>query len=210
MNSLNRLIELFGKFPGIGPRQARRFVHFLLSQNGSYIEEFVSLLRSLKREVARCPSCERFFSGKHTPEAPCPLCANIHRNRSLLMVVEKDIDADIVEKSGTYDGLYFILGGTVPILEKNPEMRIRVKELEKIIGERVKKTDGVNALTELILALSATPDGEHTAGYLLSRLAPLTEANGFKVTMLGRGLSTGTELEYSDSETIKNAFKNRA
>ena len=206
MNSFNRLIELFGKFPGIGPRQARRFVYFLLVQNSSYIDEFISLLKSLKQEVSICPSCKRFFVGKHAAAALCSLCGAANRTRKELMVVEKDVDVDAIEKSGTYDGLYFVFGGTIAILEKDPEERARLKDLEKTVAERIKK----DSLSELILALSATLDGEHTADYLSEKFKPLAQTHNFKITTLGRGLSTGTELEYSDAETIKNALKNRA
>jgi recombination protein RecR len=206
MNAIHKLTELFTRFPGIGPRQARRFVYFLLAQNSAYREELITLLRSLKQEISLCPSCRRFFAGKGAKNAFCTVCVSQSRDRSLLMIVEKDVDADAVEKSGTYEGLYFILGGTVPLLEKDTGGEIRMKELEGTLAERVEK----DKLAEVILALSATPDGEHTSDMVASRLRPLAEKHSFKLTVLGRGLSTGTELEYSDPDTIKNALKNRA
>ena len=115
------------------------------------------------------------------------------------MVVARDSDFESIEKSAAYKGLYFILGGTVPILDKEPDKRIRLKQLL----ERVQKS----APKEIILSLNTTPDGEHTADIVKDALkAPLYLG---KVTILGRGLSTGAELEYADSDTIKNALKNR-
>lgn len=97
-----------------------------------------------------------------------------------------------------------MLGGSVPILEKNPEKRIRQKELLEVVEKRSK--DG---LKEIIIALNYNPEGENTLTYLSEILKPLADKNNLKISTLGRGLSTGTELEYSDTETIKNALKNR-
>ena len=131
------------------------------------------------------------------------------------MIVERDADFENIEKSKIYDGKFFILGGKVPILEKNPEQRIRVSELK----ERVQDKN----LKEIILALSVSPDGENTEKYIRELLSSIAEkpaltrvssstrdGNKIKISILGRGLSTGIELEYPDSETLKNAFKNRA
>jgi recombination protein RecR len=109
-----------------------------------------------------------------------------------------------VEKTKFFNGYYFILGGTVPILEKNPEKRIRQNELLSVVEKRIK-----NGLKEIIIALSYNPEGENTLTYLRQILQTLTEKNNIRISTLGRGLSTGTELEYSDSDTIKNALKNR-
>jgi|TARA_Y100000310_G_scaffold345555_1_gene466550 recombinational DNA repair protein RecR len=120
------------------------------------------------------------------------------------MVVEKDIDCENIERSRAYNGLYFILGGTVPILEKRAN-GIREKELKSTVTERGEKKE----LKEVIIAFSLNPDGEHTGDHVVKLLSPLKEKYGFTTTLFGRGLSTGSELEYSDSETIKNAFTTR-
>jgi recombination protein RecR len=98
-----------------------------------------------------------------------------------------------------------VLGGTVPILEKEPERKVRSRELLKTVEKRAKE----EGLKEVILAISFNSEGENTAQYIKDILSPLCEKYSLKITLLGRGLSTGTELEYSDSETIKNALKNR-
>ncbi len=117
------------------------------------------------------------------------------------MIISRDVDFENIEKSHFYNGLYFVLGGVVPILEKNPENRIRQIELLKLIEK--------NQPTEIILAMSLNPDGENTENYLRNILADFATRTNAKISTLGRGLSTGTELEYSDSETIKNALQNR-
>jgi recombination protein RecR len=118
-------------------------------------------------------------------------------------VVEKDVDVENIERTGTYKGLYFILGGTTSPLDKHPEQRIRITELEKRL------TNTAERVEELILALSATTEGEDTAAYLLERITPLTQKQSVKLSVLGRGLSTGTELEYVDADTMKSALAGR-
>lgn len=192
MDSLRRLEEIFARFPGIGPRQARRFVYYLQNRSAASIKEFTDLVQEVKDSTSECSGCRRFFIGK---AGACSICADSSRDRSTLMVVARDSDFETIEKSGAYKGLYFILGGTVPILDGEPEKRIRLNALLKKIA-----TDKPE---EIILSLNATPNGENTAE-LLGR-----EITGTKVTILGRGLSTGAELEYVDADTITNALKNR-
>lgn len=121
------------------------------------------------------------------------------------MIVSHDVDFENIEKTKFYNGYYFILGGTIPILDKNPESRIRQKELLNAISKRLR--DG---LEEVIIALNYNPEGENTFSYLHDLLSKIPfDSNKIRISTLGRGLSTGTELEYSDTETIKNALKNR-
>ena len=102
---------------------------------------------------------------------------------SLLMVVSRDVDMEAVEKSGSYHGYYFVLGGVVPILEKEPEKRIRLKELDS----KLKK----NGVKEVILAMNANNDGENTAEFIKERIKFLCQDNILTISTLGRGLSTG-------------------
>jgi recombination protein RecR len=204
MDPIRKLTEIFSEFPGIGPRQARRFVYFLLTRPSSYLKDFTSLLSELKDATSTCQSCFRFFL--KDGNAFCTICRDEKRDKSLLTVVSKDVDLENIEKAHIYRGLYFVLGGSVPILEKKPESKIRQKELLKTIEARAKEND----LKEIILAMNLNPEGENTVTYLENLLKPLIEKYSLKISTLGRGLSTGTELEYSDTETIKNALKNRA
>jgi len=221
MDSLRRLEEIFAHFPGIGPRQARRFVYYLLNRPAASVKEFTDLVEEVKKSTAECKECHRFFIGKNTRSAVCNICSDASRDASLLMVVARDSDFESIEKSGAYRGLYFILGGTVPILDKEPEKRVRLKSLL----ERVNRKD--SPIKEIILSLNTTPDGENTEEVIkqelgavastamsakdasLEKSALYSNKALWKVTVLGRGLSTGAELEYVDSDTIKSALKNR-
>jgi len=204
MDSLRRLEEIFAHFPGIGPRQAKRFVYYLLNRSDSSIKEFTDLVKEVKKSTVECGECHRFFAVNGSKKAVCSICSDSSRDNSLLMVVARDSDFESIEKSAAYKGLYFILGGTVPILDKEPEKRIRLKQLL----ERVQKT----APKEIILSMNTTPDGESTAEIVKRAVESLSGGKSpYKsiVTVLGRGLSTGAELEYVDSDTIKNALLNR-
>jgi len=219
MDSTDKLIELFKQFPGIGPRQAKRFVYFLLTRPNGYSAELAKLIGEIKSHVVCCDTCFRFFARNGKPATTCPICADKHRDDKTLMIVSHDVDFENVERTGSFGGYYFVLGGTVPILEKEPTKRIRQKELLEIVQKRVSRvTFGENTprvtldtegLQEIIIALNYNPEGENTLTYLSQILRPLCEKHGIKISALGRGLSTGTELEYSDSDTIKNALKNR-
>lgn len=204
MNSIDKLSEIFARFPGIGPRQAKRFVYFLLSRNGDYSGELVRAVQNLKKEIIQCGECMRFFVyPEHGRGAKlCSICVDETRDDSMLMIVPRDIDFEAVERSGGYHGYYFILGGVVPILEKEPEKRIRINELQNLIKK--KKSE----LKEIILAMNANIDGENTADYIREQCQHHI-GESCAISTLGRGLSTGAELEYADPETLKNAFLHR-
>lgn len=206
METINSLTELFKKFPGIGPRQARRFVYYLLSIDQNYLDQLADKIKHLKKDIAQCPRCGRFFdnNGRQPKTDQCQICADGGRDKTSLLIVEKDIDLETIEKARSYRGYYFVLGGNVPILDPQPEKYVRFSslliELEKRLAE---------GLSELIIALSTTTEGDHTADWLIEKLRPLTEKTSLKISLLGRGLSTGSELEYADPATIKNALNNR-
>jgi recombination protein RecR len=204
MDTIEKLTEIFKSFPGIGPRQAKRFVYFLLSRNESYLDEFLALAKQLKKEIKLCQECFRYFPKDSHNSNLCNVCRSPNRSNESLMIVSRDVDFENIEKSHSFDGKYFVLGGTVPILDKNPENRIRLKELQKEIENKSKK-----GLKEIILGLNANPDGEYTGQFITEALSPLINQSKLKISHLGRGLSTGTELEYSDADTIKNALENR-
>lgn len=202
MNIIEKLTEIFKEFPGIGERQAKRFVYFLMSKNGSYAENLSLLIKELKKDTAQCTECFKFFLSDNKKEEVCEICADVNADTSLLLVAEKDSDLESIHKSRIYNGKYFILGGLVPIVEKNTNTKIRMIEL---ISKIKKEKD----LKEIILAFSLNPQGNHTDFYIRNQLKPITESLGIKISSLGKGLSTGTELEYSDNDTLKNALKNR-
>ncbi|MCB9805630.1 recombination protein RecR [Candidatus Nomurabacteria bacterium] len=200
MNAIDKLAELLKELPGVGPRQAKRFVYFLLMKNENYLRELSDLIPEIKKRVSSCQNCFRYFSKDESNGSLCKTCLDKNRSTKSLMIVSRDTDYEAVEKSNSFDGYYFVLGGILPVLEQDPQKFIRLNELRKVIEERK-----IAGLEEIILALNANPDGDFTADFLKKELSN----TGLKITTLGRGLSTGTELEYSDKDTIGNALKNR-
>lgn len=201
---IEKLAKYFKEFPGIGERQAKRFVYFLLHKNPNYVKELADEIIFLKDIIHQCPSCYLFFQGDM--DQLCSVCKDPKTDKTSLLIIEKDADYENIKKSKNYSGMYFILGGLAPIVTKETPSFLRLKELLNTIENRAKN----HQLKEIIIALSLNPQGEHTDMYLREKISPLEEKYKFKIVSLGRGLSTGTELEYSDGETIKNALKNRA
>src|ERR1035437_9174689 len=163
MNSIDRLIKIFSEFPGIGPKQARRFVYFLITRQSGYIEELKKEITNLRGSSAACADCKRYFSKNASAGALCEICADTTRDQTSLMIVGQDVDLNNVERGHVYLGKYFVLGGLVPILDKNPEQRIRLNDLISLINKM-----SVNGLKEIILALDANSEGEYTANLLKS------------------------------------------
>lgn len=203
MNPLDQLITHFEKFPGVGGRQAKRFAFHILRLPAEEARTLANLIENARTTVVECQSCHRYFSKRQTEDL-CSICSSGNRNRDRLLVVERDTDVQAIERAGVYDGLYFVLGGTVPLLSAPENSLLRSGKLKATVTTRLGE-----GLTEVILGFAINPDGENTARFVESILKESTES-GLKISYLGRGLSTGSELEYADSETIKNALQNRA
>lgn len=200
MDSLERLAELFEQFPGIGPRQARRFVYSLLQTDAGFRSELARTIEAVGTSARHCPECARYHDG-HTPL--CGICSNSHRDNSMLTILATDADLRAIEGSGSYRGRYFILGGTIS-LAANKQTTLREKGMIEAVARRIK--DG---LSEIILAFPANPEGDATTDHVHSVLSPLVTEEKVIISQLGRGLSTGSELEYADSATIQSALDNR-
>lgn len=197
MDKIDELASAFSRLPGIGPRQAKRFVYHLLATPLAERVNLADLITSLGAHVHQCPDCLRFYNGSKSNV--CGYCEDRRRDDAMLMLVEKDQDLIAVERAGTYKGRYFVLGGVLTLTGKGA---IREKELIQVLEKRIK-----NGLKEVVLALSATSEGEHTADHIRIMLAPYRDL--IKTSILGRGLATGSELEYSDSETLRAALAGR-
>ncbi len=200
MDPIERLGSLFERFPGIGPRQAQRFVQFLLRSSPAIRREFITSVQELGSSVHQCPECMRFSSGE---KGLCNMCANKERDFTLLAVVASDADLLALERSHTYRGRYFVLGGLLSLASEKTN-GLRIKELLASIPKRTK-----TGLKEIILAFPANPEGDATAIRVREELTSTATENDLKVSTLGRGLSTGSELEYADPETIKSALESR-
>lgn len=208
MSNLDKLTSYFEKFPGIGGRQAKRFVFHILTLDGASVAELSSLIAGLQATVVECVSCHRFFSAHGGNLNLCTICSNPNRDHSKLMVVAADSDIVAIERSSMYDGLYFVLGGMVPLLGTADNKKLRSGSLKATVEARLEA-----GLEEIILAFAVNPDGENTSRFVESIINPLfggrIGVSAPKLSQLGRGLSTGSELEYADPETIKNALRNR-
>lgn len=204
MNPLDKLVTYFESFPGIGARQARRFAFHILTMTPEETKEFSTLVSGLQSSVTECASCRRFYAKTEGVSDICELCASPSRDHSKLLVVERDTDIRSIERSGVYDGLYFVLGGTVPLLESRENKKLRGGGFKRVVEARLNA-----GLTEVILGFSINPDGENTGRFVESIIREIEGSDKIKVSHLGRGLSTGSELEYADPETLKNALQNR-
>ncbi len=199
MNEAEKLATLFERFPGIGPRQARRFVYFLLKSGSEYRDNLNQAILNLANNIHECQKCGRYYANGNN--LTCGICTNTNRDSKQLLIVEKDADLDSVEKSGGYSGYYFVLGGMVKLTDSSGKIPNQVRLIKLIEAS----TD----LSEIILALPTTTEGDHTAQTITSVLQPIIDKRNITITMLGRGLSTGAELEYADGATLKNALESR-
>ncbi len=193
MDPIDRLSQLFERFPGIGPRQAQRFVQYLLRSSPTLRKELADSVRTLSSAIHQCPSCMRYHAAEN---ATCGICADSGRDTSLLAVIANDADLLALERSNTFRGRYFVLGGLIH-LASDKTGALRLREL-KAAAKRPE-------LDEIVLAFPANPEGDATATIVREELSN----TGLRITMLGRGLSTGSELEYADPETLKTALDNR-
>lgn len=205
MSTLDELIRHFERFPGVGARQARRFAWHLMSLPETESQKISTLIADLPGSVTTCHSCYRFFANHYNQNTLCDICNDPNRDSSKLLVIAADNDIPAIERSGVYTGLYFVLGGTVPLLSEPENKRLRANTLKETVRER-RDSD---ALNEIILAFPINPDGENTARFVRSKLDELTDPESLRIVELGRGLSTGSELEYADSDTIKHALMHR-
>src|SRR5262245_16915042 len=123
MDPIERLAALFERFPGIGPRQAQRFVQYLLRSSPTLRKDIADSIRSLSSAIHQCPQCMRFHAGENTL---CSICSDSSRDQSVLAIVSSDADLQALERSHTYRGRYFVVGGLIHLAsEKNSGLRLR-------------------------------------------------------------------------------------
>lgn len=195
---IQRTAELLGQLPGIGPRQALRLSYVLAEKDTAWQKELSQLLETLGTKLARCELCFRVMEQRDASR--CDICVSPARAKDTILIVEKESDVEQFERVQAFNGLYHVTGGTISPLEKNPGEKLRLRAL----FERVKTLSAQNTL-EVIIATSNTLEGNQTAAYIERILQPLQ----IKITRLGRGLSTGAEIEYADPLTLEQALKNR-
>lgn len=197
---LEKLIEEFEKLPGIGPKSAARMAyHFLRSDNSA--QELSDSLIDLKDKVGFCERCFNVSEGEL-----CEICSDSRRDSSQLCIVEEVLDLLAFEKSGSYSGQYFVLGGVVsPVNGIGPES-LRIAELVVRIKNDLADFSGEY---ELIFGLNPTMEGEATILLIKNELDSLDNSDKLQYTKLARGLPTGADLEYADGITLKRALEGR-
>lgn len=190
---IERLITLLSKMPGLGPRSARRAALHLLGRRDALMRPLADALADAADKISACTEC-----GNMDVTDPCAVCSAPNRAENAICVVETVGDLWALERAGAFKGRYHVLGGVLSALDG-----IRPEDLNiaKLI-ERAERSE----ITEIVLALNATVDGQTTAHYLADRL----EAAGVQVTSLARGVPVGGELDYLDDGTLAAAFKSRS
>jgi recombination protein RecR len=192
IKSVEKLINEFRKLPAIGPKSARRIVYYLLKLPPQQIEDFARSLIEMKEKVKFCSLCHNL-----SEEDICHICRDGSRDQEKICIVEEVGDVTILEKTGRYRGLYHVLGGLLSPIDNIGPTELRIPGLM----ERIKK----NRVSEVIIALNPTVEGESTAMYIKKMITPL----GAKPTMLASGLPVGGDLEYADEITIGRALTDR-
>lgn len=199
MDSINKLKNIFRNFPTVGPRTAGRFVYYLMKLPKNQIDELVNAIIELKNKVKLCQLCFNPFEPFDSAQGNCPICQSSNRNKNLLCIVEKEADLLMLETTKKYNGLYFILGGTLATMRKEDISNLRIEELKN----RVKSGN----FSEIIVALNPTSEGRATSFLIENEIKQI--AQGVKITHLAKGIPFGGELEYADEETLESALEGR-
>jgi len=203
-NSIQKLADIFSKFPTVGSRTAARFAFYLAKLNKKETKELLEAVIELKNKTATCSFCFNVFEKEKGNGTLCGICSNPARDRQTICIVEKEADLQSIEQTKKYKGLYFVLGGTLSPLRKESVKKIRIKDLVERI-KNPKKHGLEGPVKEIIIATNFTSQGEVTALYLERTI----KSFGIKTTRLARGLPTGSEIEYIDEETISSALEGR-
>jgi len=204
MDSIDKLINIFKKFPTVGSRTAGRFVYYLMRLPKAQTDELINAIIELKNKIKLCQMCFQPYETS-AQEGLCLICSNSQRNKSLLCIVEKETDLLSIESTKKFNGLYFILGGTVATMKKEDLSQLRIEELKKRMAQ--------NNFTEIIVALNPTPEGITTSVLVEQTIKEIIPSAGSgqapKLTHLAKGIPVGGELEYTDEETLENALEGR-
>jgi len=190
--SMNRLIEEFGKLPGIGPKSAERLAFYILKAKSDEAMALAGAIRDVKNKTKHCEICYNF-----SEQAACEICSDPRRDKSLICVVEQPKDVISLEKTGTCKWVYHVLGGHIAPLEGIEPGDLTIRQLV----DRVRKGD----VKELIMATNPNMAGDGTALYISS----LLRTTGVKITRLARGLPTGTTIEYASGKMLNDAIIGR-
>ncbi len=191
-HALQRLLDELGRLPGIGPKSAQRIAYYLLEADAEETRRLATAILEVKQQVHFCPIC---FS--YATRDTCDVCSDASRDRTTICVVSEPRDVSAIERTGSYHGLYHVLGGVISPMDKIGPEQLRVKELLSRLAS--------GEVQEVILATNPDVEGETTATYLSRIIRPL----GVRVSRLASGLPVGGDLEYADEVTLGRAIEAR-
>ena len=189
---IDRLILLISKLPGFGPKSAGRVILHLLKRKDQLMKPLSEALLTASEKIVNCNEC-----GNIDTQSPCGMCKDDKRDKSQICVIEDVADLWALEKSGAFDGCYHVLGGNLSAINGIGPDDLNIKKLTARAGNEDVK--------EVILAMSATVDGQTTAHYV----AECLQNSGVEVSRLGHGVPVGGELDYMDEGTIAAALNSR-
>ncbi len=189
---LESAVNEFSKLPGIGRKTALRLVLHLLRQEDQHVQSFAEAITTLKKEVKYCTSCHNI-----SDREVCNICADTTRDPTIICVVENIKDVMAIENTVQYKGQYHVLGGIISPIDGIGPSDIEIVSLINRVKEKEVK--------EVILALSATMEGDTTNFYIYRKLEP----QNIKVSIIARGVSVGNEIEYTDEVTLGRSILNR-
>ena len=189
---IERLIDEFGRLPGVGPKTASRLTFYLLRAPEAQTKALAEALQELHQRTRFCEVCHNI-----TEQSPCPTCSDEGRDRSLICVVEEPLDAVAIERTREFKGLYHVLHGAISPADGIGPEDLRIAQLV----DRVKQAP----VGEVLLATNPNLEGEATAMYIARLIGPLVG----RVTRLARGLPVGADLEYADEVTLTRALEGR-
>jgi len=191
-NSLDELISVFSKLPGLGKRSARRIVLHLIQNKEKLMQPLAFSVKDAIENIKNCRIC-----GNYDSSDPCSICTSERKDKNVICVVESALDLWAFERSNIFAGFYHVLGGTLSAVEGIRPSDLNVESLINRIDETI---------TEIIIATNATMAGQTTAFYLTDRIK---EKGNIKVTRLAHGIPIGGELDYLDEGTIEAALTSR-
>ena len=190
--AIGRVIDVFSKLPGIGPKGAQRIAFYILSSSDVQTQDLIDAISDLRENVRFCEIC-----GNVCEQSPCVICQDPRRDHTKICVVEESKDIMSIERTHEYAGVYHVLGGAInPMANIGPADLKITQLLERLKDAQVK---------EVILALDPNIEGEATVTYLARLLEPLD----ISITRLASGLPVGGDLEYADEITLGRAFAGR-
>ena len=192
INEIDELIKLIAKLPGLGPKSAKRIVLKLINNRDELVKPMANILAQVYKNVIRCQSCGTLKSNS----SGCNNCGNRKENYNKICVVEDIADQWSIENSNIYNGYFHILGGTISSPGQRKEDLLINSLVERVIKDNIE---------EVIIATSATVEGQTTAYYIQDSL----KQTNTKVSKLAQGLPVGGEIESLDDGTLYSAFKNR-